>query len=162
MADEVWFQQLADTTGFAGDDRAPAHLKSKVYSSIVTNLAQSGPLLDLRDVKDAGGHLCVFEHALAMLPVGAGVGSTNPCRICHARVLGERLRACADLLAGLPVLGVPQWLEPADESEEVLKIHEPTPAGRRQRRTNRVAADCFTEAVPERDMTRQPEVDPHV
>ena len=91
MADEVWFQQLAATTRFAGEDRAPAHLKSKVYSSMVTNMAQSGPLLDLRDVKDGGGHLCVFEHALAMLPVEAGVGSMNPCRICHARVLGERL-----------------------------------------------------------------------
>ena len=55
MADEIWFQQLADMTRFANEDRAPAHLKSKVYSSIVTNLAQSGPLLDLREVKDAGG-----------------------------------------------------------------------------------------------------------
>ena len=91
MTDEVWFQQLAEATEFSGDDLAPAHLKSKVYSSLVTSMAQSGPLLDLRDVKDAGEHLCVFEHAIAVLPVGAGVGSRNPCRICHARVLGERL-----------------------------------------------------------------------
>ena len=91
MADEVWFQQLADATGFASEDRAPAHLKSKVYSSLVTSMAQSGPLLDLKDVKDGGGHLCVFEQAIAMLPIEAGVRSTNPCRICHARVLGERL-----------------------------------------------------------------------
>ena len=91
MADEVWFRQLADATGFAGEDRAPAHLKSKVYSLLVASMAQSGPLLDLRDVRDAGGHLCVFEDAIARLPVGARVASMNPCRICHARVLGERL-----------------------------------------------------------------------
>jgi hypothetical protein len=102
MADEIWFQQLADMTRFANEDRAPAHLKSKVYSSIVTNLAQSGPLLDLREVKDAGGHLCVFEHAVSVLPVGAGVGSRNPCRICHARVLGERLEHAPIFWPGCP------------------------------------------------------------
>jgi hypothetical protein len=67
MTDEVWFQQLADATDIAGEDRAPAQLKSKVYSSLVTSMAQSGPLLDLSNVKDAGGHLCVFEQAVAML-----------------------------------------------------------------------------------------------
>ena len=102
MADEFWFQQLAAATGVAGEDRAPAHLKSKVYSSLVTSMAQSGPLLDLRGVKDAGGHLCVFEHALAVLPVGAGVGSRNPCRICHARVLGEGLKHAPIFWPGCP------------------------------------------------------------
>ena len=91
MSDEVWFQQLADVTRIGSGERAPAHLKSKVYSSLVMSMTDSGPLLDLKDVKDAGGHLCVFEQAIAMLPIEAGVGSTNPCRICHARVLGERL-----------------------------------------------------------------------
>ena len=102
MADEVWFEQLADTSRFAGEDRAPAHLKSKVYSSLVTSMAQSGPLLDLRDVKEAGGHLCVFEHAVAMLPRGVDVGSMNPCRICHARVLGERLEHAPIFWPGCP------------------------------------------------------------
>lgn len=102
MADEVWFQQLADATGLAGGERAPAHLKSRVYSSIVTDMSQSGPLLDLIGVKDAGGHLCVFEHALTMLPVGSGVRSMNPCRICHARVLGERLHHAPIFWPGCP------------------------------------------------------------
>jgi hypothetical protein len=102
MADEVWFQQLADITGFAREDRAPARLKSKVYSSLVTSMAQSGPLLDLTDVTDAGGHLCVFEHALTMLPVGGGVRSMNPCRVCHARVLGERLQHAPIFWPGCP------------------------------------------------------------
>jgi hypothetical protein len=102
MADELWFQRLADATGIAGEDRAPAHLKSRVYSSLVTGMAQSGPLLDLRGVQDAGGHLCVFEQAMAVLPVGAGVGSMNPCRICHARVLGERLDRAPIFWPGCP------------------------------------------------------------
>ena len=102
MTDEVWFQQLAEATEFAGEDRAPAHLKSKVYSSLVTSMAQSGPLLDLKDVQDAGEHLCVFEQAIAMLPVGAGIGSMNPCRICHARVLGERLQHAPIFWKGCP------------------------------------------------------------
>lgn len=102
MADEVWFEQLADATRFAREDRAPAHLKSKVYSSLVTGMAQSGPLLDLRDVKEAGGHLCVFEHAVALLPRGVDVGSMNPCRICHARVLGERLEHAPIFWPGCP------------------------------------------------------------
>jgi hypothetical protein len=102
MADEVWFQQLADVTGRAGREPAPAPLKSKVYSSIVTNMAQAGPLLDLRSVKAAGGQLCVFEHALTMRPVGDSVRSMNPCRICHARVLGERLQHAPIFWPGCP------------------------------------------------------------
>jgi hypothetical protein len=102
MADEVWFEQLADATRLAGEDRAPAHLKSKVYSSLVRSMAQSGPLLDLKDVKEAGGHLCVFEHAVAMLPPGVDVGSMNPCRICHARVLAERLEHAPIFWPGCP------------------------------------------------------------
>jgi hypothetical protein len=102
MADEIWFQQLADATGVAGDDWAPAQLKSKVYSSIVTQMAQSGRLLDLTDVAHAGGHLCVFEQALTIVPVGSDVRSMNPCRICHARVLGERLEHAPIFWPGCP------------------------------------------------------------
>ena len=102
MSDEVWFQQLADVTRIGSGERAPAHLKSNVYSSLVMSMTDSGPLLDLREVKDAGGHLCVFEHAVAILPVRAGVGSMNPCRICHARVLGERLEHAPIFWPGCP------------------------------------------------------------
>jgi hypothetical protein len=102
MVDEVWFQQLADATGIAGEGRAPARLKSKLYSSLVTSMAQSGPLLDLRDVKDAGAHLCVFEQTIALLPVAAEVRSMNPCRVCHARILGERMEHAPIFWPGCP------------------------------------------------------------
>jgi hypothetical protein len=102
VTDEVWFERLAELTGAAIEDRAPSHLKSKVYSSLVTKMAQSGPLLDLRDVKAAGGHLCIFEHAVALLPLGSVVRATNPCRICHARVLGERVEHAPIFWPGCP------------------------------------------------------------
>jgi hypothetical protein len=102
MADDLWFQQLAEATGNLIDEPAPARLKSKVYSSVVTTLTRSGPLLDLKAVAEAGGRLCVFEHAVAMLPIGAGIRSINPCRICHARVLGERLQHAPIFWPGCP------------------------------------------------------------
>ena len=86
MSAEQWFERLAAVTADAPEVRAPARLKSKVYSAVVQRIAESGPLRDLRTTKDAGGHLCVFENALSMLPLGTDIRSMNPCRICHARV----------------------------------------------------------------------------
>jgi hypothetical protein len=102
MADEVWFERLAATVDPADEERAPARLKSKVYSSVVAAMAGSGPLLDLSEVKAAGGHLCVFEHAVAVLPIGSTLGSKNPCRVCHARVLGERMDHAPIFWPGCP------------------------------------------------------------
>src|SRR5262245_7506033 len=89
MSDDFWFERLAER-GDATQERAPATLRSKTYSALVARMAESGPLLDLADIKRSGGRLCVFETVLAVLPLGANVTSMNPCRICHARVLGER------------------------------------------------------------------------
>ena len=100
MSDDLWFQQLAAADVPA--ESAPARLKAKIYSTVVARLGESGPLLDLRTTKQAGGALCVFEHALAMLPVGTQVRSMNPCRICHARVLGERMEHAPIFWPGCP------------------------------------------------------------
>jgi hypothetical protein len=99
MSDDLWFQRLAAVDAI--DDRASARLKSKVYSAILARMAESGPLLDLADSKEAGGHLCVFEHSLRLVPIGA-VRSMNPCRVCHARVLGERLDHAPIFWPGCP------------------------------------------------------------
>jgi hypothetical protein len=101
MTDDLWFERLAGLSDDAGE-RAPARLKSRVYSALVTQMAESGPLLDLEETKNTGGHLCVFEHALTLLPLGQEIGSTNPCRICHARVLGERLEHAPIFWPGCP------------------------------------------------------------
>ena len=93
MNDERWLQQLADAADFdtAAAERAPARLKSQIYSALVGKQAETGPLLSLAVTKAAGSGLCVFEQGLVSLPLGEQVASMNPCRICHARVLAERV-----------------------------------------------------------------------
>jgi hypothetical protein len=102
MADDLWFERLADATASLSQERAPARLKSKIYSALVTKLAESGRLLGLRETQESGRDLCVFEHALSVLPVGTDIRSMNPCRICHARVLGERLERAPIFWRGCP------------------------------------------------------------
>lgn len=102
MTNDVWFERLAEATGDGANERAPARLKSKVYSAIVTEMAASGVLLDLKETKRAGGRLCVFEDALTVLPLGAEIRSKNPCRICHARALGERMEHAPIFWPGCP------------------------------------------------------------
>jgi hypothetical protein len=102
MSDDLWFEHLADATAGVTHERAPARLKSKIYSAVVAHMAESGPLLDLTETKQAGGRLCVFENALTILPLGTGTRSMNPCRICHARVLGERMQHAPIFWPGCP------------------------------------------------------------
>ena len=101
MSDDLWFEQLAGLTQDAAE-RAPARLKSKVYSAVTSRMAAAQPLLDLAATKNAGGHLCVFEHALTLLPAATGIQSMNPCRVCHARVLGERMDHAPIFWPGCP------------------------------------------------------------
>jgi hypothetical protein len=102
MSDERWFERLAEATLEGAEDRSPARLTSKVYSAVVARMAESGQLRDLAETKKAGGHLCVFENVLTIVPVGPTVRSMNPCRICHARVLGERLDHAPIFWPGCP------------------------------------------------------------
>jgi hypothetical protein len=102
MADDVWFERLVDASTPLAPDRAPARLKSRIYSALVARMSETGPLLDLTATKTAGGHLCVFENAVALLPVGTAVRSKNPCQICHARVLGERMSHAPIFWPGCP------------------------------------------------------------
>jgi hypothetical protein len=102
MSDDLWFERLADATGDVTEERAPARLKSKIYSALVARMAESGSLLDLADVKATGSGLCVFEHVLTVVPVGADIRSMNPCRVCHARILGERMEKAPIFWPGCP------------------------------------------------------------
>jgi hypothetical protein len=102
MADDLWFERLVEATGSVTEEPTPARVKSKVYSALVARMAETSPLLDLRETKNAGGHLCVFEHAVAILPLGMDLQAKNPCRICHARVLGERMDHAPIFWPGCP------------------------------------------------------------
>jgi hypothetical protein len=92
VANDRWIEQLAAASDVDEDrpDRAPARLKARLYSALVNRLAETGPLLTLAATKACGGHLCVFEEAIALLR-SERLGSMNPCNVCHARLLGERL-----------------------------------------------------------------------
>jgi len=64
MNDDKFFTMLAantDATHGSGD-RAPARLKSRLYSTLIAAQAASGPLLNLPATRAAGRPLCVFEH----------------------------------------------------------------------------------------------------
>jgi hypothetical protein len=102
MTDDLWFERLAAADREPAAPRAPARLKSKIYSAMLSRLAESGPLEDLLRTKAAGGHLCVFENTLTMLPIGPELLSKNPCRVCHARVLGERMDRAPIFWPGCP------------------------------------------------------------
>jgi hypothetical protein len=102
MSDERWFERIVAAAGESVAERAPARLKSRIYSRLVARMADSGPLMDLAESKAAGGRLCIFEETVAILPLGHGVRSMNPCRICHARVLGERLDNAPIFWPGCP------------------------------------------------------------
>jgi hypothetical protein len=102
MTDDLWFERLAAADREPAATRAPARLTSKVYSAVLSRMAESGPLEDLLRTKEAGGRLCVFETALTMLPIGTDVRSRNPCRVCHARVLGERMEHAPIFWPGCP------------------------------------------------------------
>ena len=102
MSDDLWFERLAELTGDIPQERAPARLKSNIYSALVAQMAESGPLLDLADTKEAGARLCAFENVLTALPLGTDIRSMNPCRVCHARVLGERIEHAPVFWPGCP------------------------------------------------------------
>jgi hypothetical protein len=102
MSEDRWLERLAEATAESLPERAPARLTSRTYSAVVAQMAESGSLLGLTETKNAGGQLCVFETALTLLPLGANVSSMNPCRICHARILGERMEHAPIFWLGCP------------------------------------------------------------
>jgi hypothetical protein len=102
MTDDLWFERLVEAADDMPQERASAKLKSRIYSALVERMAVSGALLDLAETKKTGGHLCVFENALTLMPVGREIRSMNPCRVCHARVLGERMDRAPIFWPGCP------------------------------------------------------------
>jgi len=90
--DDDLFAKFAETTEPAdASARAPARLKSKLYSALIRHQEASGPLLSLSETQEAGHGLCIFESLWEKLPLGQSANCFNCCSVCHARVLGERL-----------------------------------------------------------------------
>ncbi len=89
--EEQFFEHLADAVkpeeviGTAASSR----LKSRIYSALIQRQAASGPLAGLSETKASGHGLCIFEDLVRIAPIGEKLNSSNPCRVCHARVLAE-------------------------------------------------------------------------
>jgi hypothetical protein len=81
---------------------APSRLKAKIYSSLIRQQEKSGPLMDLKETKKSGSRLCVFEELVRISPVGGKVKSFNYCRVCHARILAEKLEKAPIYWGGCP------------------------------------------------------------
>lgn len=80
---------------------APSTLKSRIFSAMVRLEQSEGPLRVLSESRDAGERLCVFEHLVAAVP-SERAQSANPCEVCHARVLGERVENAPIYWPGCP------------------------------------------------------------
>lgn len=104
MTEERWFEELARHTDVedAGPALASARLKSRIYSALTDQMAAGGRLLSLTATKAEGRQLCVFEQAVTLMPVSEELKSRNPCRVCHARGLGNRLEHAPIFWPGCP------------------------------------------------------------
>jgi hypothetical protein len=86
---EKLMDDIADTVQTV--TAAPTSLKARVYSALLRRQTQSGLLESLTRSHARGHELCVFEQLVRISPVGETAKSLNICRVCHARVLAERL-----------------------------------------------------------------------
>ena len=97
-ADRV-FEDLAKATDV--ERRASTRLKSRIYSTLMLHAAASGPLRPLGACERAGGALCVWEK-LAHVAAAGILDEFNYCRVCHARVLAERVERAPLAWHGCP------------------------------------------------------------
>ena len=86
LPDEQWLDEVEQSTPRR---RAPARVKSRVYSHLIRRMQASGPLEDIAQTREAGHGLCVFEELVRIAPVGQKAKRLYYCSVCHARILAE-------------------------------------------------------------------------
>jgi hypothetical protein len=91
VPEKLGIDQVIAATGAPGGDRASSRLKSRIYSKLVQTQAASGPLRSLTETRAEDRQLCVFEELVQISPVSENLKRRNPCRVCHARLLGEHV-----------------------------------------------------------------------
>ena len=89
-AENEWFERLAETADLQDDSKVSTCLKSRIYSRMIVEMEKEGPLAPLSETLESGRGLCVFERLMAIAP-GAATQEFQYCKVCHARVLGERV-----------------------------------------------------------------------
>ena len=76
-------------------DRAPARLKSRLYSALIREQQKNGPLMGLKETEAAGHELCAWERLMRSAPIGERGQQFFHCQTCHARLLAEHFeRVC--------------------------------------------------------------------
>ena len=91
LPDDEYMQRIAAQAELTDATPAPSRLKARVYSALMLQEAEEGPLMSVAENKSRGQSLCVFEELVQIAPVGERAKSLNFCRICHARVLAEQM-----------------------------------------------------------------------
>jgi hypothetical protein len=89
--DDRLFELLAEQSDGAQEERAPARLKSRIYSALMRREEESGPLRVLGETRAHGYGLCIFEELWQRATSGGTAEHLNCCNLCHARVLAEHL-----------------------------------------------------------------------
>ena len=90
MLDDKWFSELAEAAPSPADGGVSSCLKSRIYSRLIAEQESAGALEPLTESAAHGSGLCVFEHLVAIVP-SSRIQEYQYCKICHARVLGERV-----------------------------------------------------------------------
>jgi hypothetical protein len=96
--DDRLFEIVAQEPEDVAPIRAPARLKSRIYSAMVREQEKSGPLRGLAETHG----LCVFEELWERATSTDAAQSFNCCSLCHARVLAERLERAPIYWANCP------------------------------------------------------------
>jgi hypothetical protein len=85
-----WFEDLAALAPSVEGSAASTCAKSRLYSRLIAEQEKQGPLAPLSETLARGGDLCVFERIVEIAPVDS-LQTFQYCKVCHARVLGERV-----------------------------------------------------------------------
>jgi hypothetical protein len=102
LRDDEFMEKIADVVELTESEQMPARLKARLYSALVQQQAQTGPLMSLSETNARGHQLCVFEQLVRIAPVGETAKSLNICRVCHARVLAENMENAPIYWSGCP------------------------------------------------------------
>ena len=105
-SEETFFDELVTAIEEAEiSSVAPSRLKAKVYSTLVRRQTESGPLLSISETKANARGLCVFENLVEIVPLNEQVKSLNFCRVCHARILAEKVENAPIYWHSCPYVG---------------------------------------------------------
>ena len=92
------FSELEEVSG----EHAPSSLKARIYTALIREQQESGPLLGLTATEEAGHALCSWEKLIDIMPLGESEKSRFHCHLCHARILSEHFESPLIHWSGCP------------------------------------------------------------